>query len=126
MTDKLVDQINVANRNLARMTKSQRAKGKMQQRNLRLKSTLKRIGMRAMEEPVRGDAKIEAALKEALALACERIEDLETREEALVEELKKREDSAGGPLKAELAFRRVIDDKLSKGQKEHWEDLVEE
>jgi hypothetical protein len=122
----LADQLNEANRNLARITKSERLKGKVQQRNLRLKATLKRISMRAMEEPTRGDVENKMALKEALAFSCERIEGLESRGEALVKELEKREDSPGGLSRAEMAFRRVINDKLSREQKEHWEDLVGE
>lgn len=134
--DKLVDQLNEANRAMDRLKKSERAKGKVSQRNLRLKATLTRIKLQAMSGPARGDPDNEAALKEALALASERIGDLESRGGILLEALEKRdvgngsdeadESGALGLVEAELAFRGVLDDEAFKEQKEHWEDLLEE
>ncbi|CAN9365598.1 unnamed protein product [Alternaria alternata] len=77
-------------------------------------------------------------LREALALANERIEELETKGEAILDALERRNDSCGsddeeelergdveaGLLGAGVAFRGVLEDESFKEQKEIWLDLL--
>jgi len=137
--DKLVDQLNDSVRAAARLKKSDRAKGKVWQRNLRLKATLQRYTSQMTSGSAKQDANTEASLLEALALANERIEELESKGEVLLEALDKHNDSSdsrkGGDeedcgtaqlLEAEVAFRGVLEDETFKEQKGFWQDLLRE
>lgn len=120
--DKLLDELNDSLRVNARLKRSDRAKGKVVQRNLRLKATLQRYTSQAATEP---DVDTEAALMESLALANERIGELESKGSNLLQVLDKRDDAvklgeAGG------ALREAITDEDFKVQKEHWANLLEE
>jgi hypothetical protein len=140
MHDKVVDQVNDAMRTITRLKKSDRSKGKVQQRNLRLKATLQRYTSQGTSATTQAAADTEATLREALALANDRIEELETKGEALLDALEKRNDSCGsddgdemregdleaGVLGAEVAFRGVLEDESIKEQKENWAELLNE
>jgi hypothetical protein len=126
--DKLVTELADSARAAARLKRSDRAKGKVVQRNLRLKATLQRYTSQAATEP---DANTETALMEALALANERIEELESRGQNLLEVLDQRNDGpedsdVANLVEAEGALREVIEDEDFKVQKKHWEDLMQE
>jgi len=133
--NKLADELNESKRATARLKKSDRAKGKVLQRNLRLKSILNRVGMQASSTPAAPDANTEASLLEALAAAIERIDELEGKGEVLLEALETRNDSCGSDeeeeygiaklLEAEVAFQGVLDDETFAEQKQHWEGLLE-
>lgn len=138
--DKLVDQLNDAMRTVARLKKSDRTKDKVQQRNLSLKATLQRYTAQSTSATTQAAADAESTLREALALANERIEELETRGEAMLDALERRNDSFGsdddeemgernveaGLLEAEVAFRGVLEDGSFKEQKVLWLDLLED
>ncbi|KAG9196553.1 hypothetical protein G6011_01674 [Alternaria panax] len=137
--DRLVDQFNDSMRNVARLKKSDRTKGKVQQRNLRLKATLQRYTSQGTSAATQAAADTESTLREALALAEERIEELETKGEAILDALERRNDSCGsddeedtrgdieaGLLGAEVAFRGVLEDESFKEQKEIWQDLLDD
>lgn len=127
--DALVDQLHEANRAVLRLKKSDRAKGKVQQRNLRLKATIRshQCGGRGREE----------ALLEALALASERIEELESAGERVLDALdgddSGSEDGDGegdeeggvGLLEAGVVFRGVLEDETFREQKVLWGELLE-
>jgi hypothetical protein len=101
---------------------------------------LHQCASRATSSSAQGDTGVETALKEALAMAQERIEELESKSEALLEALDKHNDSCGSGedeemtegdesanlIEAELAFRGVLEDKTFKEQKDNWEDLLNE
>ncbi|KAI4619522.1 uncharacterized protein J4E87_007412 [Alternaria ethzedia] len=137
--DKLVDQLNDAMRTIARLKKSDRTKDKVQQRNLSLKATLHRYTSQGTSATTQAAADTESTLREALALANERIEELETKGGAMLDALEKRNDSCGsdeeeemgqgdveaGMLEAEVAFRGVIEDESFKEQKVLWLDLLD-
>jgi hypothetical protein len=138
--DKLVDHFNDAVRTIARLKRSDRAKEKVQQRNLRLKATLQRCTSQGISATTQAAADTEATLREALALANERIEELETKGEALLDALERRNDSCGSDddedmegrdveaqvLEAEVAFRGVLEDESFKEQKEVRPELLDE
>jgi hypothetical protein len=134
--DKLVDQLNDSDRAMARLMKSDRAKRKVWERNLRLKTTLKRITMQATSGRIQSAANTEASLLETLAATNARIDELERNGEVLLEALEQSNDSCGGDeddnektaklLEAEVAFRGVLEDESSKEQKEHWTELLSE
>jgi hypothetical protein len=138
--DKLVDQFNDAVRTVARIKKSDRTKDKVQQRNLRLKATLQRYTSQGTSATTQAAADTEATLREALALASERIEELETRGEAMLDALERRNDSCGSDddeemrgrdvearlLEAEVAFRGVLGDESFKEQKKIWPELLDD
>ncbi|KAI4691422.1 uncharacterized protein J4E84_003715 [Alternaria hordeiaustralica] len=138
--DKLVDQLNDAMRTIARLKKSDRTKDKVQQRNLSLKATLHRYTSQGTSATTQAAADTESTLREALALANERIEELETKGEAMLDALDKRNDSCGSDeeeemgdrnveadlLEAEVAFRGVIEDESIKEQKVLWLDLLDD
>lgn len=126
--DKLVNDLADSTRAAERLKRSDRAKGKVVQRNLRLKATLQRYTSQASLEP---DANTKATLMEALALANERIQKLESEGQSLLEVLDERNDGLDDPDPAKLveakgAFQEVIEDEDFKAQKEHWEDLMQE
>lgn len=137
--DNLVDQLHDALRTISRLKKSDRSKGKVQQRNLRLKAALQRCTSQATL-PVQADEDFVATLQEALSLANDRIIELETKGEALVVVLKKRNGSSaseneeemeegvleGGLVEAELVFRDVLEDESFKMQRENWASLLDE
>jgi hypothetical protein len=137
--DLLVHQLNDAMRTIARLKKSDRAKGKVWQRNLRLKTTLQRFQSHSSSSSAAADTSTEDALQEALAMAEERIEELESRGEALLEALEKQNYSCGsdqdeaeddalgfGLVEAEVAFRGVLEDETFREQKEHRAYLLQE
>ncbi|KAF2031710.1 hypothetical protein EK21DRAFT_62579 [Setomelanomma holmii] len=137
--DKLAEQLNDSMRAIARVKKSDRAKGKVWQRNLMLKTTLQRVKSHPDAPHGSHHLNTEAALQEALALAKERIEELESRGEALLDALEKQDDScdsngdgsndeerAAGLLETEVAFRGVLEDEMFREQKEHWDYLLQE
>jgi hypothetical protein len=138
--DKLVIQFNDAVRAVARIKKSDRTKDKVQQRNLRLKATLQRYTSQGTSATTQAAADTEATLREALALASERIEELEMRGEAMLDALERRNDSCGSDddeemrgrdvearlLEAEVAFRGVLGDESFKEQKKIWPELLDD
>ncbi|KAL1793162.1 hypothetical protein ACET3X_008144 [Alternaria dauci] len=139
--DKLVDQFNDAIRTVARLKRSDRTKDNVQQRNLRLKATLQRYTSQGISAATQAAADTEFALREALALANERIEELETTGEALLDALERRNNSCGsdddgeemregdveaGLLGEEVAFRGVLEDESFKEQKALWQDLLDD
>ena len=138
--DKLVDQVNDAMRAITRLKNSDRSKGKVQQRNLRLKATLQRYTAQGTSATTQAAADTEATLREALAVANERVVELEAKGEALLDALEKRNDSSriddgegmkegdaeAGVLGAEVAFRGVLEDESFEEQKENWADLLNE
>lgn len=133
--DKLVDQANDSVRTAARLKKSDRAKGKVWQKNLRLKATLQRYTMQDTWVPAASDTNTEASLMEALALASERIEELESKGEVLLEALEIYKDGEDTPkedhdmanlTEAEGSFRGVLEDETFKEQKDAWGDLLGE
>jgi hypothetical protein len=134
--DKLTDELNEKERALARLKKSDRAKGKVWQRNLRLKTTLQRFTSGAASPAAQTNANTESSLQEALALAAERIEELESTGSKLLEALEERNDSCGSKdedehvearlLEAEVVFMGVIEDETFQEQKDLWKDLLGE
>ena len=133
--DKLVVDLADARRHLLRVKKSDRAKGKVQQKNLTLKALLNRFGEKGVVARSKADADTEAALREALAAACERVEELEARGEALLDALEERDDASddeddmggdAGVLGAEIAFRGILEDGEFKEARKEWADLLEE
>jgi hypothetical protein len=133
--DKLIDQLNSSERTIARLKKSDRTKGKVWQRNLRLKATLGRLSSQVSLTP---DQTAEATLLEALALANERIEELELKGEVLIHALEEHEDSyeedededgldrTAHLMEAEVAFRGVLEDEMFREQREVRSDLLRE
>ncbi|RMZ74035.1 hypothetical protein GMOD_00004860 [Pyrenophora seminiperda CCB06] len=134
-------------RSLLQLRKSDRAKGKVHQRNLRLKSILNRFSKKGVAARAKADADTEAALKEALAAAWERIEELEARGEALLDALDDHdhdhdhdhddgnsdgsENGGGmgcevGHLEAEVAFRGALEDEAFRAMRDEWESLLGE
>ncbi|RAR12723.1 hypothetical protein DDE83_003871 [Stemphylium lycopersici] len=137
--DKLVDEFNEATRTITRLKKSDRSKDKVQQRNLNLKATLRRYTVQGVSATTRAAADTESTLREALALATERIGELETKGEVLLDALEKRYDGSGSDddemdsgeteaelLEAEVAFRGVLEEESIKEQKENWAELLNE
>ena len=137
--DSLVTKHDEAMRTITRLKKSDRSKDKVQQRNLSLKATLRRYTAQGISATTRAAADTESTLREALALATERIEELETRGEALLDALEKRNDDFGSDdddmesgeaeaelLEAEVAFRGVLEEDSIKEQKEIWAELLNE
>jgi hypothetical protein len=117
------------------LKKSDRTKGKVWQRNLRLKATLGRLSSQVSLTP---DQTAEATLLEALALANERIEELELKGEVLIHALEEHEDSyeedededgldrTAHLMEAEVAFRGVLEDEMFREQREVRSDLLRE
>lgn len=133
--DSLISQHNEARRSIVRLKKSDRSKGKVQQRNLRLKATLQRFGARGESESAEADANTQAALREALALANERVNELESKGEALLEVLERRDDEDKGDsaelrtadlLEARLAFQGELEDETFREQRENWAELLDD
>jgi hypothetical protein len=134
--DKLFSQLKDSDRALARLEKSDRAKGKVWQRNLRLKTTLHRYAAQTASGPSQQHTSTETGLLEALVLASERIEELESKGNALANVLEQRNDSCESDededdraerlLEAEVAFRNVLEDETCREQKEHWDELLKE
>jgi len=121
-------------RTLLQLKKSERAKEKTQQRNLRLKALLNRFSENGVAARAKTDANTLSALKEALAAACERLDELEGRGEALLDALDRDDDGDEGSgngeevgaLEAEVAFRGVLEDDGFRGMREEWEGLLGE
>jgi len=131
----LVSNLSDMARTLLQLKKSGRAKEKMQQRNLRLKALLNRFSENGVAARDKTDANTLAALKEALAVACERLDELEGRGEALLDALDRDDDDGDegsedgeemGALEAEVAFRGVLEDDGFRGMREEWEGLLGE
>lgn len=134
MFKSVTEQLNVAHRAILRLKKSDRAKGKVQQRNMALKAH-----MRAHVCGREGER--EQTLMEALAMANERIGELEGAGQRLLDALEwgsdcEEEDDVevaeGGErargstrLEAELVFRGVLEDETYEEQKELWMDSLE-
>ncbi|KAH9860620.1 hypothetical protein J1614_011951 [Plenodomus biglobosus] len=121
-----------------KLRKSERAKTGIQQRNLIIKATLQRVMMREAPESTEQDANIKATLREALALAMERIDELENAGENVIDALGRMDESDGDGegdgerdgqpslAEVEVTFRGVLGDKGFAEQKENWEELMEE
>ncbi|CAE7177371.1 hypothetical protein CFE70_005671 [Pyrenophora teres f. teres 0-1] len=133
--DTLLSRIDDATRSLLRLKKSDRAKGKVQQRNLRLKALLGRYSEKGVAAKAKSDADTESALREALAAACERIEELEGRGSALLDALERERDDESEDEEmngrvsvgeAEVAFRAMLEDEESREMREEWEGLLGE
>ncbi|KAH7356176.1 hypothetical protein BKA66DRAFT_253734 [Pyrenochaeta sp. MPI-SDFR-AT-0127] len=109
--DNLADQLNDALRTIIRLKKSDRSKEKVQQRNLRLKATLQRYTSQVpLPQQIHEDSI--ATLQEALALANERIGELEAKGEALLEVLERRHDNSGSGDEREMEEKTVEEDLL--------------
>jgi uncharacterized protein YdcH (DUF465 family) len=129
--DSVVEQYNELNRTTMRLKKSDRAKGKVQQRNLSLKAIM---GAHICSGKGREDA-----LLEALALANERIEELEGAGETLLDALEKhdgddcssdgenedKDEEEMGVFEAQARFRSVLEDEAFHEQKELYEGLLD-
>jgi hypothetical protein len=137
MHEKLFSQLKDSDRATARLKKSDRAKGKVWQRNLRLKTMLHhRHAAQTASGTSQQDTGTETGLLEALTLASERIEELEGKGIALVDILEQRNNSCGSEqdenvcggrlLEAEIAFRNVLEDETCREQKEHWGEMLKE
>ncbi|KAF1838650.1 hypothetical protein BDW02DRAFT_516223 [Decorospora gaudefroyi] len=137
--DKLSDQFNQATHTIARIKKSDRSKDKVQQRNLRLKATLRRCMLQGTSATTQAATDTEATLREALAIARDRIEELESYGEAMLETLVKRNDSCDSERECDeeddgqarvveemVLFRGVLEDGLSTEEKENWAALLNE
>ncbi|KAH7402085.1 hypothetical protein DE146DRAFT_454816 [Phaeosphaeria sp. MPI-PUGE-AT-0046c] len=131
--EKLVDQVKDLERGMARLKKSDRAKGKVWQRNLRLKATLQQYALQAEYSLPRFDTNTTALLQEALAIASERIEELGSKGEALLDALEESADSDGDldeeekemkVLESAVAFRGTMEDETCEALKEHWCELL--
>ncbi|KAJ4300925.1 hypothetical protein N0V90_003014 [Kalmusia sp. IMI 367209] len=127
--DALRQELGDARRVMMRLKKSDRAKGRMQQRNFRLKA---HIGSH-----VCGGKEKEDTLLEALALTNQRIEELEGAGEKLLDALEMEEDNDGdedaqgdgrdvcGVLEARVMLRGVVEDEAYEEHKALWADLLE-
>jgi myosin heavy subunit len=134
--DRLVGQLKDADRRIVRLKKSDRAKGKVWQRNLRLKAMLHQYTSQTASSPSQRDTSTETSLLEALASASERIEELEKKGNALLDVLEQRNNSCGNDkntdhnttklLDAETELRGVLEDEDFILQREHWVDLLRE
>ncbi|KAF2876391.1 hypothetical protein BDV95DRAFT_482944 [Massariosphaeria phaeospora] len=125
--DKLAGQLDEAMRSIARLKKSDRAKGKVVQRNLLLKAHMKAHVCGGSGEDT------ETTLLEALAAATERIEELENAGERLVDALEAsasedegEEQGGAGIAGAVVAFQGVLEDQTFSESKANWEHLLEE
>lgn len=138
--NELVTEHNDVLRTMTCLKRSDRAKGKVQQRNLVLKATLHRLTTQpSVSDKIKADE--EAGVREALAEAVERIEELESTGEILLEALEQSGDNDNendaddnmSPeiakprlLEVKLTFRNVLDDDTFKEQKENWAGLLDE
>ncbi|KAF2113069.1 hypothetical protein BDV96DRAFT_478935, partial [Lophiotrema nucula] len=116
-----------ADRTIMRLKKSDRAKGKVTQRNLNLKAILSsKIGT-------------EETLIEALNAACERIQELEDAGEELLDALNRASDESdrsdvedssdsgicvASTLEAEVKLRGIVEDDVFRTQKENWSEFL--
>ncbi|KAF2474934.1 uncharacterized protein BDR25DRAFT_214325 [Lindgomyces ingoldianus] len=116
--DKLVNDVNEADRTILQLKKSDRAKEKVHQRNLHLKSL---IGRKTNKEEL---------LLEALSAAVERVAELEAAGEKLIDTLEEeRVRSSGGSGRSEgeeIRFRGILDDDEWEEKREIWNDLLDE
>jgi len=124
---RLLSQIAELSTQLAKLRRSDRAKEKVHQRNLRLKAAMS--GHRCAQKKD-GDTMREQTLLEALSVSNERIEELEQVGERLLDAMDEsdEEDNGGfgmGKIEAEVAFRGVLDDETFRNQKVLWEELLE-
>ncbi|KAH7072675.1 hypothetical protein BKA63DRAFT_48451 [Paraphoma chrysanthemicola] len=137
--NQLFDELNDAQRTIAMLKKSDRAKGKVWQRNLCLKAAFNLLTSRSKSDFESQEKDAQAALQEALAMAHERIEELENTGGVLLNALEKQNDSCGsdeneyedhdmgaGVIEAEVAFRGVLEDETFHEQKEQWGYLLPE
>lgn len=133
--EKLVEQVKDLERGMARLKKSDRAKGKVWQRNLRLKAMVHQYAVRMNLTASPSDTNTTEALQEALATATDRIEELETKGEALLDALEgcdnngddqDEDEKAATLLESTIAFRGIIEDETSRELKEHWCELLDD
>lgn len=141
MYNKLVREVNEKIRIITRLKKSDRAKEKVQQRNLALKAALRSV---YSYQSSKLQNNVEDALLEALAAATDRITELENAGEKLLDALDrakdeshKSDDSGCGDIdedlgdrevsliEAEICFRNVLEDEGFAETKELWGDLLE-
>lgn len=123
----LLYQISELSTQLAKLRRSDRAKEKVHQNNLRLKAAMS--GHKCAQK-TDGDIMREQTLLEALGASNERIEELEQVGERLLDAMdgSDEEDNGGfgmGRVEAEVAFRGVLDDETFRNQKVLWEELLE-
>ncbi|KAF2737806.1 hypothetical protein EJ04DRAFT_421752, partial [Polyplosphaeria fusca] len=112
----LSHRLSEANRTILQLRKSDRAKGKIEQRNLNLKAHLGR------------KSTMEQTLIEALNTACDRIGELEAAGNSLMEASDRindtdgSEDESGGEsvMEAELKFRGTLQDQTFSEMKQLW------
>ena len=125
------EQLDEANRRAKLLKKSNREKGNVEQRNLALKAYMRSHQCRGTENSK------EQTLLEALALAKQRIQDLEVAGTKLLDALDCSSDDEEGKsdsdendrcglAEAELVFRGVIEDEMYEEQKLLWEELLDE
>jgi chromosome segregation ATPase len=135
--DALDEELDEQHRTIARLRKSERAKGKVWQRNLTLKALLHSKQNASPASPGVKEG-VHDTLLEALAAASERIAELESAGEQLLDALDKAEDSDGsagsvneeegsrlGLMEAEIRFRNVLEDEEFREAKELWGGLLE-
>ncbi|KAF2262570.1 hypothetical protein CC78DRAFT_316473 [Lojkania enalia] len=126
--DDLDKKLEEADCNILRLQKSDRAKEKVLQRNLRLKAHLGSMAKQSSEQ----------TLREALNAAIERIEELERVGEKLMEALDKIDENDGSEsgeedsrigevdlLEAEIQFRGVLEDESFRSMKEFWGEFLD-
>lgn len=140
--NKLLDQLDDTMRTVAKLNKSDRAKGKVLQRNLRLKAALQHLSLHSASSSSQSDTSVDSNLREALAIATQRIEELESKGVALTEALEKQDDSHGDEdeeynggkseiakanlMEAEVIFRGVLDDETFQDHKLNWACLLDD
>lgn len=134
--EKLIADLNDAKCTIVRLRRSDRSKDKVQQQNLRLKALLRICSLKgstAVATSTHPVTDAETALREALGLALERIDDLEGSGSVLLDELEKHNDNGDDDaaesgtrlIEAQVVFRSILDDGFCKEQKESWGALVE-
>ncbi|KAH8726229.1 hypothetical protein GQ44DRAFT_614039 [Phaeosphaeriaceae sp. PMI808] len=133
---KLVDRISDLDRTIAQLRRSGRTKVSMAKRNLTLKAALLLVKSQATSAPEQSETNTNFSLMEALVLATQRVHELETKGEALLEALDDYRNRYDGEMDgddadsrlyvAETIFQMEVDDDMAKEQKEHWRKLLDE
>jgi chromosome segregation ATPase len=140
--DKLADDLREARHTITKIRRSDRTKDTVHQINLRLKAAVRLNATKNKSVTTRTAARTESALQEALALAVERIDELECRGEHLLDALERQDDSddsddsddegpddreaVAGLLEAQVAFRGALEDESFNEQRQNWKILLKE
>ncbi|KAI8935834.1 hypothetical protein NX059_007351 [Plenodomus lindquistii] len=138
----VTEQLQNVKRMFVVLRRSDRKKGHFEKSHLRLKSAFKRFMMgNGCAGGEKTDAGVEVHLREALALATSRIEELEKRGEAVLDVLEKLNESEEEDVdeegncemgtkptlvEVEVAFRGVLDDGAFAEERQRWKGFLEE